>query len=117
MKVPQDEAVIAYWEGKVKNTIVAVKADFNQLVDSDKELLKTTSTNSGGGKTYQKLETESEKLEARWEFLKHHLGKDYPINYLGELGTLLAISHVEDDALEAQKILAKTYELIIEMWK
>ena len=117
MKVPQDEAVIAYWEGKVKNTIVAVPTDFKLLTDNDKELLKTTSSNSGGGKTYQKAETEGEKLEARWEFMKHHLGKDYPVNSIYELGTLLGVQHVEDDALEAQKILAKTVELIIGMWK
>ena len=117
MKVPQDDAVIAYWEAKVKNTVVAVNTDSKLLTDSDNEILKATSTSFNGGKTYQKSETESEKLEARWEFLKHHLGKDYPINSLGELGTLLAISHVEDDALEAQKILAKTYELITGMWK
>jgi hypothetical protein len=117
MKVPQEEAVIAYWEGKVKNTIVAVKTDSTQLTDSDKELLKTTSSNSSGGKTYQKPETESEKLDARWEFMKHHLGKNYPINSLYELGALLAMTQVEDDALEEQKTLAKTLELIVRMWK
>jgi|GEM_PF-2630260 len=117
MKTPQDEATIAYWEAKVKNTIVAVPGTRELLTDSDKELLKTTSLNSSGGKTYQKPETEAEKLEARWEFIKHHLGKDYPVNSLYELGTLLGVSHVEDDALEAQKILAKTLELIMGMWK
>ena len=117
MKVPQEEAVIAYWEGKVKNTIVAVKTDFNQLTDSDKELLKTTSSNSSGGKIYQKPETESEKLEARWEFMKYHLGSNYPVNSLYELGTLLAMTHVEDDALEEQKTLKATLELITRMWK
>jgi hypothetical protein len=112
-----DEATISYWEAKVKNTIVAVNTDSKLLTDSDKELLKTTFSNSGGARTYQKPETEYEKLEARWEFLKHHLGKDYPINSLYELGTLLAIQHVEDDALEEQKILVKTIELITGMWK
>jgi hypothetical protein len=113
-----DEATISYWEAKVKNTIVAVNIDSKLLTDSDKELLKiTSSSTSGGGKTYQKPESESEKLEARWEFLKQHLGKDYPINSLYELGTLLAIQHVEEDALEMQKILLKTVELIAGMWK
>jgi hypothetical protein len=112
-----DEATISYWEAKVKNTIVAVATDSKLLADSDKAVLSVASSNSGGGKTYQKPESESEKLEARWEFLKHHLGKDYPINSLYELGTLLAIQHVEDDALESQKILAKTIELIVGMWK
>ncbi|MEG4290025.1 hypothetical protein Q5692_39195 [Microcoleus sp. C2C3] len=112
-----DEATIAYWEAKVKNTIVAVNIESKLLTDSDKAVLSATSANSGGGKTYQKPETESEKLEARWKFIKHHLGKDYPVNSLYELGTLLGVSHVEDDALEAQKILAKTLELITGMWK
>jgi hypothetical protein len=91
MKVPQDESVIAYWEAKVKNTIVAVSIESKLLTDSDKTVLSTTSSNSGGGKTYQKPETESEKLEARWEFIKHHLGENYPVKSLYELGTLLAI--------------------------
>lgn len=117
MQVPQDEAVIAYWEAKVKNTIIAVKIDSKLLADSDKEVLKATSTNFNGGKTHQKLESESEKLEARWEFLKRHLGKDYDVNSLYELGALLAMQHVEDDALEEQKTLAKTLELIMGMWK
>ena len=117
MKVPQDDAVIAYWEGKVKNTIVAVQTDFKLLTDSDKELLKTTSSNSGGGKTYQKSETEGEKLEARWEFMKQHLSKDFPVTSLYELGILLAVHHIENDALESQEILAKTVELIQGMWK
>ena len=112
-----DEATIAYWEAKVKNTIVAVNIESKLLTDSDKELLKTTSSNFSGGKTYQKAETESEKLEARWGFLKQHLGKDYDTNSLYELGALLAMQHVEDDALEEQKTLAKTLELIMGMWK
>jgi hypothetical protein len=117
MKVPQEESVIAYWEAKVKNTIVAVSIESKLLTDSDKTVLSTTSSNSGGGKTYQKPETESEKLEARWEFIKHHLGENYPVKSLYELGTLLAIRHTEKDALEAQEILAKTLELITGMWK
>ena len=117
MKVAQDEAVIAYWEAKVKNTIVVVSTDFKLLTDSDKSVLSTISANSSSGKTYQKPETEGEKLEARWEFVKHHLGKDYPVNSIYELGTLLGVQHVEDDALESQRILAKTVELIIGMWK
>lgn len=118
MKIPQEEAVIAYWEGKVKNTIVAVEIDSKLLLESDKEAIKATSTSfNGSGKTYQKPETESEKLEARWEFLKRHLGKEYPVNSLYELGALLAMQHVEGDALEEQKTLAKTLELITGMWK
>ena len=117
MKVPQDEAVITYWEGKVKNTIVVVSTDFKLLTDSDKELLKTTSSNSGGGKTYQKLETESEKLEARWEFLKNHLGKEYPVNSLCELGSLLAMEQSTPEGRESQLTLVKTLELIARMWK
>jgi hypothetical protein len=117
MKNPQDEQTIAYWEAKVKNTIVAASVENKYLTDADKEVLKATSTNFGGGKTYQKTETEGEKLDARWEFLKRHLGKDYPINSLYELGALLVHQHVEDDALEEQKALAKTLELITGMWK
>ncbi|MEG4964477.1 MULTISPECIES: hypothetical protein [unclassified Microcoleus] len=117
MKVPQDEAVIAYWEGKVKNTIVAVQTDFKLLTDSDKELLKTTSSNSSGGKTYQKPESESEKLEARWEFLKHHLGKDYAVTSLYELGALLAIPQSTPEGIESQQTLVKALELIARMWK
>jgi hypothetical protein len=117
MKIPQDEAVIAYWEGKVKNTIVAVQTDFKLLTDSDKELLKTTSSNSGGGKTYQKPETEGEKLEARWEFMKHHLGKEYPVNSLCELGSLLAMEQSTPEGRESQQSLVKTIELIVGMWK
>ena len=112
-----DEATISYWEAKVKNTIIAVNIDSKLLTDSDRTVLSAVSTNSGTGKTYQKAETEAEKLEARWEFMKQHLGKDYNINSLYELGTLLAIQHVEDDALESQRILAKTLELITGMWK
>jgi hypothetical protein len=112
-----DETTIAYWEAKVKSTIVAVTTDSKLLTESDKSVLSTTSTNSNGGKTYQKVETESEKLEARWEFIKQHLGKDYPINSLYELGTLLAVSHVENDALEEQRVLIKTLELIFGMWQ
>ncbi|MEG4294884.1 hypothetical protein Q5692_39770 [Microcoleus sp. C2C3] len=117
MKVPQEEAVIAYWEAKVKNTVVAVNTDSKLLTDSDKELLKTTSSNFGGGKTYQKPETESEKLEARWEFLKHHLGKDYPVNSLCELGSLLAMEQSTPEGRESQLTLVKTLELITGMWK
>lgn len=117
MKVPQDEAVIAYWEAKVKNTVIAVKTDSKSLTDSDKEVSKAISTSFNGGKTYQKPETESEKLEARWEFVKRHLGKDYDIKSLYELGALLTMKQVEDDALEEQQALAKTLELIMGMWK
>jgi hypothetical protein len=117
MKVPQDEAVIAYWEAKVKNTVIAVKTDSKLLTDSDKEVLKTTSTSFSGGKTYQKPESEGEKLEARWEFTKHHLGKDYPVNSLWKLGALLAIEQSTPEGKEAQLILVKTLELIIGMWK
>jgi len=117
MKVPQDEAVIAYWEAKVKNTIVAVNIESKLLTDSDKELLKTTSSNSSGGKTYQKLETEDEKLEARWQFVKRHLGENYPVNSLYELGNLLAMEQSTPEGRESQLTLAKTLELITRMWK
>jgi len=117
MKVPQEEAVISYWEAKVKNTIVAVSTDSKLLTDSDKELLKTTSSNFGGGKTYQKPETEGEKLEARWDFLKHHLGKEYPINSLYELGALFAAEQLTPEGKEDQLALIKTIELIMGMWK
>jgi hypothetical protein len=117
MKNPQDEATISYWKGKVKNTIIVVDIDSTLLTDNDKEVLKTTSTSFSNGKTYQKLETEIEKLEARWEFMKQHLSKEYPINSLYELGVLLAMQHTEEDALESQKILIKTFELITGMWK
>ena len=80
-------------------------------------MLKTTSSSSNGGKTYQKPETEGEKLEARWEFLKHHLGKDYPINSLYELGALLAVPQSTPEGLEEQQALTKTVELIARMWK
>ena len=111
-----DEATIAYWEAKVKNTIVAVTTDSKLLTESDKAVLSITSANSGGGKTYQKPETESEKLEARWEFIKHHLGKDYPINSLYELGALLAAEQSTPEGKEEQLALAKTLELITGMW-
>lgn len=117
MKTPQDEATIAYWEAKVKNTIVAVETDFKLLTDSDRELLKITSSNSSGGKTYQKPESESEKLEARWQFLKRHLGKDYGIYSLYELGALLAMQQSSPEGAEEQLALAKTLELIARMWK
>jgi len=117
MKVPQDESTIAYWEAKVKNTVIAVKTDSKLLTDSDKEVLKTTSTSFSGGKTYQKPESESEKLEARWEFTKHHLGKDYPVNSLSELGALLAMEQSTPEGKEAQLTLIKTLELITGMWK
>lgn len=111
-----DEATISYWEAKVKNTIVAVQTDFKVLIDSDKELLKTTSSNSSSGKTYQKSETESENLEARWEFMKHHLGKEYPVSSLCELGSLIAMEQSTTEGRESQAILAKTLELIARMW-
>ena len=117
MKVPQEEAVIAYWEGKVKNTIVAVQTDFKLLTDSDKSVLTAISTGSGGGKTYQKPETEGEKLEARWEFFKRHLGKDYDVASLYELGALLAIEQSTPEGIEEQQTLIKTLELIARMWK
>jgi len=112
-----DEATISYWEAKVKNTIVAVNTDSKLLTDNDKELLKTTSSSSGGGKTYQKPETESEKLEARWEFIKRHLGENYPINSLYELGALLATEHSTPEGKEEKLALTKTLELITGMWK
>ena len=112
-----DETTIAYWEAKVKNTIVVTRVDCKELTESDKSLLQATSSSSGSSKTYQKPESESEKLEARWEFLKRHLGKDYDVNSLYELGALLAIQQVEDDALEEQQALAKTLELIARMWR
>ena len=112
-----DEATISYWEAKVKNTIVAVSTDSKLLTDNDKELLKTTFSSSGGGKTYQKPETESEKLEARWEFIKRHLGENYPINSLYELGALLAAEQSTPEGKEEKLALAKTLELITGMWK
>jgi len=117
MKVPQEEAVIAYWEAKVKNTIVAVSINSKLLTDNDKELIKTTLSSSGGGKTYQKSETESEKLEARWEFLKRHLSENYPINSLYELGALLATEQLTPEGKEEKLTLTKTLELIAGMWK
>jgi hypothetical protein len=112
-----DEATISYWEAKVKNTIVAVATGSKLLTESDKELLKTTSLSSGSSKTYQKLESESEKLEARWEFLKHHLGESYPINSLCEIGALLAMEQSTPEGQESQLTLIKTLELITRMWK
>jgi hypothetical protein len=117
MKNPQDEATISYWEGKVKNTIIATSTDSKLLTDSDKEVLKAASTNFSGGKTYQKPESESEKLEARWEFLKHHLRESYPINSLLELGTMLAPETLTPEGKESQLELKKTIELIMGMWK
>jgi hypothetical protein len=111
-----DEATISYWEAKVKNTIVAVATGSKLLTESDKELLKTTFSNSGSGKTYQKPESESEKLEARWEFIKRHLGENYPINSLYELGVLLASEQSTPEGKETQLALAKTLELITRMW-
>jgi hypothetical protein len=112
-----DEQTIAYWEAKVKNTIIAVSTDSKLLTDSDKEVLKATSTNFNGGKTYQKSETESEKLEARWEFVKRHLGENYPINSLYELGALLAMEQSTPEGEEEKLALTKTLELITGMWK
>jgi hypothetical protein len=112
-----DEATISYWEGKVKNTIVAVATGSKLLTESDKELLKITFSSSGSGKAYQKPESESEKLDARWEFLKRHLGKDYPINSMYELGVLLASEQSTAEGKDAQLTLAKTLELITRMWK
>ncbi|WP_445248998.1 hypothetical protein [Microcoleus sp. OTE_8_concoct_300] len=117
MKVPQEETVIAFWEARVKNTIAAVKVDFNQLTDTDKVVLSVASSNSSGGKTYQKPESESEKLEARWEFAKRHLGKDYAVNSLYELGALLAIKQSTPEGIEEQQALIKTLGLIARMWK
>ena len=79
--------------------------------------MQVRTTNSSAGKTYQKGESESEKLEARWEFLKYHLSKDIPINSLYELGTLLAMPQSTPEGLQQQQMLAKTYELIAGMWK
>jgi hypothetical protein len=87
------------------------------LTDSDKEVLKANSTNFSSGKTYQKTETESEKLETRFEFLKHHLGDEYPIKSLYELGVLLAAEQSDPDGKEAQQTLFKTIELITGMWR
>jgi hypothetical protein len=112
-----DEATTSYWEAKVKNTIVAVSASSTLLTENDKELLKTTSSNFGSGKTYQKSETESEKLEARWEFIKRHLGENYPINSLYELGALLAAEQSTPEGKEEKLALSKTLELITGMWK
>ena len=117
MKVPQEEAVITYWEAKVKNTIVAVNTDSQLLTDSDKELLKTTSSSSSNSKTYQKPETESEKLEARWAFMKQHFSENYPINSLYELGALLAAEQSTPEGKEERLVLVKTLELITGMWK
>ena len=112
-----DEATISYWEAKVKNTIVVLNTDSKLLTDTDKELLKTTSSSSGGGKSYQKPETESEKLEARWEFTKQHLGEDYPVNSLYELGALLAAEQSTPEGQEEKLALSKTIELITGIWK
>ncbi|MEG4583445.1 hypothetical protein QUA71_28135 [Microcoleus sp. MON1_C5] len=117
MKTSQDEATIAYWEAKVKNTIVVVETNFKVLTDSDKELLKITSTNSSNGKTYQKPESESEKLEARWQFLKQHLGSTYDVKSIYELGALLAMQPSGPEGIEEQQTLIKTLELISGMWK
>jgi hypothetical protein len=117
-KLPSvDEATISYWEAKVKNTIVVVNVDSKLLTDNDKELLKTYSSNSGGTKTYQKIETENEKLAARWEFMKQHLGEHYPINSLYELGVLLATEQSTPERKEDRLALVKTLELITGMWK
>jgi hypothetical protein len=112
-----DEATISYWEAKVKNTIVAVVTHSKLLADSDKSVLSIASSNSGGGKTYQKPETESEKLDARWEFVKRHLGENFPVNSLYELGVLLAAEQSTPDGKEEKLALTKTLELIVGMWK
>jgi hypothetical protein len=112
-----DEATISYWEARVKNTIVVVNTDSKLLTENDKELLKITFSSSGGGKTYQKSETESDKLEARWEFIKRHLGEYYPVNSLYELGALLAGEQSTPEGKEEKLVLAKTLELITGMWK
>jgi len=112
-----DEATIAYWEAKVKNTIIAVGTDSKLLSDSDKEIIKSSSSNSSGGRTYQKPESESEKLEARWEFMKQHLSENYPVNSLYDLGLLLATEQSTPEGIEAKSILCKTLELIQGMWK
>jgi len=112
-----DEATISYWEAKVKNTIVAVSTDSKLLTDSDKSVLSVTSLSSGSGKIYQKPETENEKLEARWEFIKRHLGENYPINSLYELGALLAAEQSTPEGKEEKLALTKTLELITGMWK
>jgi len=111
-----NEATIAYWEAKVKNTIVAVSTHSKSLTDSDKVVLSAVSANSGSNKTYQKPESESEKLESRWEFTKRHLGANYPINSLFELGALLAAEQSTPEGKEAQVTLEKTLELITRMW-
>jgi hypothetical protein len=112
-----DEATISYWEAKVKNTMVAVGTNSKSLTDSDKEVLKTTSSSSGSARTYQKPESESEKLEARWEFMKRHLGENYPVNSLYELGVLLATEQSTPEGIEAKLTLSETLELIKGMWK
>ncbi|MEG3936280.1 MULTISPECIES: hypothetical protein [unclassified Microcoleus] len=115
-----DATTIAYWEAKVKNTIVvAVKAN-TDLTEIDKGVLTaiTSSSFSGSGKTYQKAETETEKLEARFEFLKRHLGRDYSsIATLHELGILLTHVPSNADSTSDQLALAKSIDLIVRMWQ
>ncbi|MEG4583055.1 hypothetical protein QUA71_26090 [Microcoleus sp. MON1_C5] len=119
MKTQKDELTIKYWEEKVKNTVVASAVSAPQiLTEADAEILKTSvNSSTGSTKTYQKAETETEKLNARFEFLKYHLGTDYPINTLYELGAMTALEPMTPEGMESQKTLIKALEIITQMWK
>ncbi|MEG4488819.1 hypothetical protein [Microcoleus sp. D2_18a_B4] len=116
-----DETTVAYWEARVKNTIVVTPLSATTLTDVDKGVLTAiaSSTSSfSGGKSYQKVETEAEKLEARFEFLRRHLGRDYSsITTLYELGVLLAHTSSDADSVSDQLALAKSIDLITRMWQ
>lgn len=119
MKTPQPDETLAYWEGKVKNTIIAVAKEQSGLSDTDAQIAKDVLSTSGygsGKKAYQKLETEADKLEARWEFLRFHLSSAYPINSLYELGVLVSSVPVSPEAKEEQQTLGCTLDLIARMW-
>ncbi len=113
------DTVITYWENTNKDKCVAVTVEPKVLTDADREVLKNNSSSSAGGnKTYQKPESESEKLEARWLFVKQHLGEGFKeVNSLYELGALLAIQQSTPEGVENRETLLKTLELIQGMWK
>ncbi len=49
--------------------------------------------------------------------MKRHLGENYPINSLYELGALLAEEQSTPEGQEEKMTLSKTLNLIVKMWK
>ncbi|MGL5922558.1 hypothetical protein [Chroococcidiopsis sp.] len=79
----------------VENTCVVAVGTTQRLTDEHRSLLnKTTASGSGNSWGGSKSETEAEKLEARWLFIKKHLSSVGQFETIGDIA--IAITNAPD---------------------